>query len=57
MVGDAPVGLLLQVGSRLTFMRGRFFSVCDELLFCRGETGILNGKWGFSLLSHVVSPK
>ena len=56
-VGDAPVGLLLQVGCHLTFVREHLFSVCDELLFCWGEMGILNGKWGFCLLSHVVSPK
>lgn len=47
MVGDAPVGLLLQVGCRLTFMRGHLFSVCDELLFCWGETGIFEWKMGF----------
>lgn len=54
---DAPVGLLLQVGCRLIFMKGDLFSVCEELLCLWGGTGILNGKWGFCLLSHMVSPK
>lgn len=54
---DAPVGPLLQVGCRLTFVSGDLFSVCDELLFLWGGASMLNGKWGFCLLSHMVSPK
>ena len=54
---DDPVGLLVQVGCCVTFMRGDLFTVCDELLFPWEGTGILSGKWGFCLLSHMVSPK
>lgn len=40
----------------LTLMRA-LSSVSNELLFLQGGAVILNGKWGFCLLSHTVSPK
>lgn len=40
----------------LTSMRD-LSSVSDELLFLWGDAVILNGKWGFCLLSLTVSPK